>query len=439
VFNDFRNDGIYDASEDFGVSGVQVNTYWDADGNGELSAADGVPVAVATTAVGGEYRFAGLPAGDYIIELDAKNFAETGLLARFVSSLKGTAQRPEPQVDPDDDKDSDDNGYNSSRNGDANVISRAVTLSAGAEPANDGDANASSNLTLDFGVYDPSVGDSVWWDADRDGVQDPGEPGLANVAVNLYADSNGDGELDAGDALRRQATSGSAGDYTFAFLPPGEYLAHVPAQNFAPGGPLEQWNASPGGGDPDDDNNTDSNGAASPMGGISASALTLTSSGEPTNDGDGDEYTNLSLDFGFWPSPAEINGYAWRDSNGDGIQNLGEVPVAGITVTLYSAANELVAATGTGGDGRYRFDALAPGSYYIVFSPPDRFRITAAHSGSDDAIDSDAEAGGQTASIRLTAGREEGHWDIGLLAPTDENERPEPELVPKIFLPVVNR
>ncbi|MDH3255442.1 MAG: hypothetical protein OEM62_10650, partial [Acidobacteriota bacterium] len=38
-----------------------------------------------------------------------------------------------------------------------------------------------------------TIGDYVWLDADRDGVQDAGESGLANVTIELYTDADGDG------------------------------------------------------------------------------------------------------------------------------------------------------------------------------------------------------------------------------------------------------
>ena len=31
-----------------------------------------------------------------------------------------------------------------------------------------------------------SIGDRVWHDTDRDGIQDPGEPGVAGVTVTLF-------------------------------------------------------------------------------------------------------------------------------------------------------------------------------------------------------------------------------------------------------------
>lgn len=58
-----------------------------------------------------------------------------------------------------------------------------VELEADGNPANN-TASASAQITP------LAIGDRVWRDDDADGIQDPGEPGLAGVVVKLYNDSN---------------------------------------------------------------------------------------------------------------------------------------------------------------------------------------------------------------------------------------------------------
>jgi hypothetical protein len=60
------------------------------------------------------------------------------------------------------------------------------------------------------------VGDYVWEDQDRDGVQDANEPGIPGVVVTLY---------DASGAVVRTATTDAAGHYMFEGVPPGTYTA----------------------------------------------------------------------------------------------------------------------------------------------------------------------------------------------------------------------
>lgn len=78
-------------------------------------------------------------------------------------------------------------------------IEQPSPLHVGADPARDSDLNpsgpdagfsevfapAASTADLDIGLY-MGVGDFVWDDKDSDGVQDPGEPGIAGVIVQLW-------------------------------------------------------------------------------------------------------------------------------------------------------------------------------------------------------------------------------------------------------------
>src|SRR5262249_38673125 len=66
---------------------------------------------------------------------------------------------------------------------------------------------------------------------------------------------------------------------------------------------------------------------------------------------------------------AKHNGMAFRDLNHDGVQELGESGLAGLTVQLYSQGGTLVATTTTDSNGFYQFQA-APGTYYVVFQKP---------------------------------------------------------------------
>ena len=66
-----------------------------------------------------------------------------------------------------------------------------ATVTNTGDPQDDGDStsaltlgNGEDNEDQDFGYdADSILGDFVWWDLDRDGVQDPGEPGIAGVEI----------------------------------------------------------------------------------------------------------------------------------------------------------------------------------------------------------------------------------------------------------------
>ncbi len=404
---------------------------------------DGAPVASTITDNGGRYLFTGLTPGDYVVELDDSNFAEGGLIRMFASSLSSRNAAVEPIVDPDNDVDGDDNGYDShAPDGGVDIVSRAISLAFDAEPVTDGDLNPSSNLSLDFGIYDPTVGNRVWLDRDMDGVQDEGEPGIAGVVMNIYLDSNTNGVLDEHDRYLRSLTTNADGIYLFTFLAPGDYVIQVAPANFESGGMLVGWHPAAGGSDPDDDVNTDSNGIADVYGGVSALAITLTSGGEPIDDGDTDEFTNLTVDFGFWPDPSALGDYVWWDYNKDGIQDVGELPVAGVTVTLYSAAAgadvQPLAETKTDQQGKYLLAGLLPGSYYIQFTMPPHYGITRFQSGSSRSADSDVNADGKTPTMNVRAGTDDRDCDLGLIYPTAENEVPEPGSADNLFLPLLS-
>ena len=59
------------------------------------------------------------------------------------------------------------------------------------------------------------LGDFVWDDLNGDGIQDPGEPGVEGVVVNLYRD---------GETVPfATTTTGPDGEYVFTGLVPGGY------------------------------------------------------------------------------------------------------------------------------------------------------------------------------------------------------------------------
>jgi hypothetical protein len=54
-------------------------------------------------------------------------------------------------------------------------------------------------------------------------------------------------------------------------------------------------------------------------------------------------------------APLEIGNRIWRDLNGNGIQDPGEPPIAGVTVRLYNAANSVIGTAVTDANGNYYF------------------------------------------------------------------------------------
>ena len=142
-----------------------------------------------------------------------------------------TSQDPPPldptgQPDPYElgSDDGDDNGYLD----DHTCANNPYYLTFNLEP---GDPEIALN-NLPMSQLRGSLGDLVWWDIDRDGVQDPGEPGIPNVALSLSGTASA------------HTTTDASGVYTFANLVAGTYTVTVDTSNFT-SGPLQDWEASP--------------------------------------------------------------------------------------------------------------------------------------------------------------------------------------------------
>jgi uncharacterized repeat protein (TIGR01451 family) len=157
-----------------------------------LFAADGTTLLATTnTAANGTYAFYGYTAGTYVVEA----VTNTGDLAT------GAWAR---SYDTD---------------GVGSVDRVGVTLVAGGE------------AVADFSYYligALTVGDTLFYDMDGNGVQDNGEPGIGQVTVHLYEDENLDGVVTPGvDAHVGSTSTATNGFYLFSSLPAGNYQVVV--------------------------------------------------------------------------------------------------------------------------------------------------------------------------------------------------------------------
>jgi hypothetical protein len=166
---------------------------------------------------------------------------------------------------------------------------------------------------VDAGMFHarPSVGDRVWNDRNKNGIQDEGEPGIEGVTVYLF-------ELwHFGD--RHEATTDSEGGYLFDDLrwsdpePHGEQWPYQ-LQFVLPD---ESWFSPRGEGD---EGAVDSD--ASPTDG--KTSVFFVYPGQHRTD----------LDAGMFDAWADLRGQVWNDVNVDGIQDPGEDGIIGVTVVL---------------------------------------------------------------------------------------------------------
>ena len=107
-----------------------------------------------------------------------------------------------------------------------NSFAYLATMSGGATI---GSEIGPTSLQIVPAVATNRIGDFVWTDTDRDGIQDGGEPGVANVAVELRT-LGVDGTLGTADDISAgTATSDVNGQYAFTGVAPGTYFLRVVA------------------------------------------------------------------------------------------------------------------------------------------------------------------------------------------------------------------
>ncbi|MFL6236334.1 MAG: SdrD B-like domain-containing protein, partial [Thermoanaerobaculia bacterium] len=264
------------------------------------------------------------------------------------------------------------------------------------------------------------IGDTVFQDLNQNGTQDPGEPGIPGVTLELYDDfgvliatttTDADGhysfEVEAASYTVRvvggtgtaegstecQATVSNDNyltcDFPFIQLNSigdrvwSDFNGNGIQDTGEPGIPNVIVNLFDSDGNPVANGTTDSNGNYSitdvPSGTYTARIddTSLPPGVTATYDLDGVATPNetvvtvsggqnrTDVDFGYQGN-ASIGDRVWLDSNGNGAQEAGEAGITGVTVQLYDdiGAN-LITTTVTGANGHYSFDHLTEGTYTV--------------------------------------------------------------------------
>ncbi|MEM6377751.1 MAG: SdrD B-like domain-containing protein [Bacteroidota bacterium] len=171
--------------------------------------------------------------------------------------------------------------------------------------------NCMANQTFEVERLDRyAIGNLVWHDRNRNGLQDPGEPGIPGVKVYMWKDDNRDGSPERGGVVETDEN----GLWRHEDLDPGSYLIFVwEVDNFDPGGPLFNMVNSPGSLDTNNDFPIDDNGEPGsvnnplPFGSVASKYIVLGDGAEPLLDGDEqdnafnkDPSGNMTVDFGFF-------------------------------------------------------------------------------------------------------------------------------------------
>ncbi|HDD4605739.1 TPA: MSCRAMM family adhesin SdrD, partial [Staphylococcus aureus] len=327
VWEDTNKNGIQELGE-VGVKGVTVVAY-DNKTNKE--------VGRTITDEKGGYLIPNLPNGDYRVE--------------FSNLPKGYEVTPSKQ------------GNNEEL--DSNGLSSVITV------------NGKDNLSADLGIYKPkyNLGDYVWEDTNKNGIQDQDEKGISGVTVTLK-DENGN--------VLKTVTTDADGKYKFTDLGNGNYkVEFTTPEGYTPttvtsGSDIEK----------------DSNG--------------LTTTGV-INGAD-----NMTLDSGFYKTPKyNLGNYVWEDTNKDGKQDSTEKGISGVTVTLKNENGEVLQTTKTDKDGKYQFTGLENGTYKVEFETPSGYTPTQVGSGTDEGIDSNG-----TSTTGVIKDKDNDTIDSGFYKPT---------------------
>lgn len=263
---------------------------------------------------------------------------------------------------------------------------REKDSSTGSATSGELTTDGAKDLSLDFGFVKKSsvmVGDYVWFDQNRNGVQDEGPgSGLAGVELKLTG-PNGQPVNDIFGKPVAPTTTDQNGNYRFEnlpLLPAGQHYTVTVTK--APDG--YNPTIANAGNDPEKDSST---GSAT------------------SHELDKDGARDLGLDFGFVKQLVSLGDYVWWDANRDGVQQKDEKPVTGMTVTLEDANGKTVKTTKTDAKGYFAFTDLTPGAQYtVVFHKPANSAFTNDNAGGDDATDSDAPANGRVPVTAPTKG-----------------------------------
>ena len=126
--------------------------------------------------------------------------------------------------------------------------------------------------------------------------------------------------------------------------------------------------------------------------------------------------SDQNIDFGFY-KPVTIGDFVWRDLNGNGVQDAGELGISGVTLTLTGTTGSglsVSATTNTDASGHYLFTE-PPGAYTVSVSTPAGYTPTSTGKGTP-ATDSNPSPSPTTPST-LASGGSDLTLDFGFTAP----------------------
>jgi len=241
-----------------------------------------------------------------------------------------------------------------------------------------------------------SIGNLVWEDLDANGEQGANEPGIPNVQVQLYDASS--------NSLIANTFTNADGNYLFSGVGAGSYFVKVVQlpgthSDYIP----TDADATADGFDSDLTNEN----------GVWTTATIVMVADE----------MNMSVDVGFYEGNM-IGNQVWFEAAGGTLNSYdaGDTPVENLEVTLVDAVTDATVATRfTDPFGRYLFQEVPKGTYYLEFMAPANMTFIEPNAlPGDDITDSDVMVDqfdpqlGRTENITVTSGTVDLTIDAGL-------------------------
>jgi len=234
-------------------------------------------------------------------------------------------------------------------------------------------------MGADFGFQPTGViGDTLWIDSDNDGVQDPGEAGIADIDVYL---------CDSTDMLpctsvnaNETATTDANGNYIFENIPDGTYYIEVDeADSDFPSGLNQTFERNNGGTGDNDVANPDKQTKVVLSGGVVASVNDTACA-----------TCSLDVDFGYrYQGPYNLSGTVCLDESTDGTCDASESAYYQnvlVSLVLWNDDGDGNIEPGeatvldtqyTDANGDYSFAGYPDGDYYVsVSNLPDYLNLT---------------------------------------------------------------
>ena len=304
-----------------------------------------------------------------------------------------------------------------------------------------------------------AIGNRIWFDADRDGIQDPNETGIDGLVVTLHDMGNNGTEVGRDTTANGgqfyfsdfNVTAGLKRNHPYEIRQSTQQILGTAAANVlqaAEAAGIKISNLPANGNVPAAANiataNADENTVANLMQLVPIDSLTSTSyirnsDANYNADSSGaivafrtgnNSENNYTFDIGWMLNlpPASMGDYAWYDLNRNGIQDLRkdpfgnilgpELPAKGVIMELYDANDTFVKSDTTGVDGKYRIGDVEAGQYYVKFNPVSYpatdFVVTDLNKGTNDSLDNDIErAVYKSSTFTLAPNQHDPRWDIG--------------------------